>query len=449
MRGKFSKKQIGVLGVAVLITAQTPAMAAEESQVQQEETAVVQEVETELSDLVESIPEAESESAETLSEIELQAEELEPEISEAEEEIVKHYVLCALEISLGRDDNFYSTSKKILGVSDNNKEVIQSNEMYLSNTEHTVEFSEEEYNKVAEFTKDCSLAILFTIIENNGVNRELIIDLYLAILNDPELKIKEAPHSVKFRLVQRFLAFEYEISSLLFYSKIVTSGLIDTEKYKSKNNTLRNDPIIDQAFIRSCLLIEFEILRQTVKNMLVGKNGFFVPLPDKNLPLDKKIELAQDYKRLIDILYGENSFVIFNCYQNLNKKAIEQFLQNANNCFHRQQLFPRNKGRFLSILGSYYMELERHDQLTKTHKQIALYNETNNDGTASYESVNFLSALGFSITARSLYLSHKDLKIKYYKKIQFYLSNLNQYNFHYPWQLDDPIYLHAINFTPS
>ena len=73
MRGKFSKKQIGVLGVAVLITAQTPAMAAEESQVQQEETAVVQEVETELSDLVESIPEAESESAETLSEIELQA----------------------------------------------------------------------------------------------------------------------------------------------------------------------------------------------------------------------------------------------------------------------------------------------------------------------------------------------------------------------------------------
>lgn len=85
MRGKFSKKQIGVLGVAVLITAQTPAMAAEESQVQQEETAVVQEVETELSDLVESIPEAESESAETLSEIELQAEELEPEISEAEE----------------------------------------------------------------------------------------------------------------------------------------------------------------------------------------------------------------------------------------------------------------------------------------------------------------------------------------------------------------------------
>ena len=81
---KIFKKQIGVLGVAVLITAQTPAMAAEESQVQQEETAVVQEVETEQSDLVESIPEAESESAETLSEIELQAEELETEISEAE-----------------------------------------------------------------------------------------------------------------------------------------------------------------------------------------------------------------------------------------------------------------------------------------------------------------------------------------------------------------------------
>ena len=86
MRRKFSKKQIGVLGVAVLMTAQTPAMAAEESQVQQEETAVVQEVETERSDLIESFTEPESVQTESLPEIETQAETLESEAEESQAE---------------------------------------------------------------------------------------------------------------------------------------------------------------------------------------------------------------------------------------------------------------------------------------------------------------------------------------------------------------------------
>lgn len=53
MRGKFSKKQIGVLSVVALMAMPASVMASEELQTQQEETVAVHEVETELSDLLE------------------------------------------------------------------------------------------------------------------------------------------------------------------------------------------------------------------------------------------------------------------------------------------------------------------------------------------------------------------------------------------------------------
>ena len=60
MRGKFSKKQIGVLSVVALMAMPASVMASEELQTQQEETVAVHEVETELSDLLESFTEPES-----------------------------------------------------------------------------------------------------------------------------------------------------------------------------------------------------------------------------------------------------------------------------------------------------------------------------------------------------------------------------------------------------
>ena len=69
MRGKFSKKQIGVLSVVALMAMPASVMASEELQTQQEETVAVHEVETELSDLLESFTEPESVQTESLPEI--------------------------------------------------------------------------------------------------------------------------------------------------------------------------------------------------------------------------------------------------------------------------------------------------------------------------------------------------------------------------------------------
>lgn len=86
MRGKFSKKQIGVLSVVALMAMPASVMASEELQTQQEETVAVHEVETELSDLLESFTEPESVQTESLPEIETQAETLESEAEESQAE---------------------------------------------------------------------------------------------------------------------------------------------------------------------------------------------------------------------------------------------------------------------------------------------------------------------------------------------------------------------------
>ena len=86
MRGKFSKKQIGVLSVVALMAMPASVMASEELQTQQEETVAVHEVETELSDLQESFTEPESVQTESLPEIETQAETLESEAEESQVE---------------------------------------------------------------------------------------------------------------------------------------------------------------------------------------------------------------------------------------------------------------------------------------------------------------------------------------------------------------------------
>lgn len=86
MRGKFLKKQIGVLSVVVLMAMPASVMASEELQTQQEETVAAHEVETELSDLMESVTEPESVQTESLLEIETQAETLESEAEESQVE---------------------------------------------------------------------------------------------------------------------------------------------------------------------------------------------------------------------------------------------------------------------------------------------------------------------------------------------------------------------------
>ena len=86
MRGKFSKKQIGVLSVVALMAMPASVMASEELQTQQEETVAVHEVETELGDLLESFTEPESVQTESLPEIETQAETLESEAEESQAE---------------------------------------------------------------------------------------------------------------------------------------------------------------------------------------------------------------------------------------------------------------------------------------------------------------------------------------------------------------------------
>lgn len=86
MRGKFSKKQIGVLSVVALMAMPAAVMASEELQIQQEETVAVREVETERSDLIESFTEPESVQTESLLEIETQAETLESEAEESQAE---------------------------------------------------------------------------------------------------------------------------------------------------------------------------------------------------------------------------------------------------------------------------------------------------------------------------------------------------------------------------
>ena len=368
-------------------------------------------------------------------------------------EIIKHYVLCTLEMHLGVDDNFLTKSANVINqMSEKSKtELTQSHGTILPEKIQVSKNDEEIHNRVTTSELCSSLAILSIIMEQNDVDKELVTNLSFKILDDTTLKIQDAPPSVKYRLTQRILAFEHELSSLLFYKKIIMMDLVDTKKHHHKNNELERSPYVNQVFVRACLLVEFEILREFMgRNLVLDSKGITIPVPDKTLSEKKRAELGQNYKKMIDFFFLDKkrrSFIISNPYQNPAKITIEQFLKNSSNYFNRVKIFSKNKGRLLGILGAHLMDLEKSCSLEEG-KQIPLYSEINNNGSASHRAAVFLSQLGFSISARNLYLCHKKLNATDYKQICFYSHNLSQLTFNLPWHYEDTFYLSALNYSP-
>lgn len=352
-------------------------------------------------------------------------------LSGTKREIVKHYVLCALEISLEWNEESYENMRK-RDETLNRKEDTLGKRIFDDNLKGKIH---------------SSLSILMKIIDSKGIDNRLITNLKNKIISDNELNITSTPMAVKYRLVQRYLAFENSYwLALCFYKKSIDLGLIDASKNKY-TSTKYSDGTND-VFIRACLLIEFEAVRITSHGDISKyiERDLVIKKPDYETSLDKRHNLIRIYKKRINNLFSDDTIdgvfpFLANKEDKMNKQYIEDFLKKSECYFSHIRIFSEGtKARLLSTLGAYVVECER---ITNEGKKIPLYQEADNTGTATFLAVGKLAHLGFTISGRRLYLKYKDInKSKNYERIKYYYRKLYSLGSlpYFLWENEDALY---------
>ncbi|MGF1725197.1 hypothetical protein [Photobacterium nomapromontoriensis] len=343
-------------------------------------------------------------------------------------EITRHYLLCGLEIILGQDDGHYQRLQAFHG------------EMSVS---------EEQVNKITQFNIQFSLALLSIIAEKNGVDRTLFLSSMDQLIANPDIAL--IPPVIRQRLVARCCSFQFPDSALQFYQQLIERDVMASQKYRPVLASGSDDAQTqaEYAFLRAGLVIEFEILRLSTHSMMAKnqQDQLVIELPQAHIPLEQRRNMATYYKHVIDIIFdpsASQSFILFNAAKPFDKHDIEIFLQNVSRLLNRKRLFNGTKGRWIGTLGALLVEKQK-----RLMPEQAIYCECDNAETASEHASQILKQLGFSTSARSLYLRHKAFKKQQYQQMRFYSLCTSGAPFAWNWDMEDTFYEMALAFDPN
>lgn len=135
-------------------------------------------------------------------------------------ELYKHFLLCILELK------FCNGSDVALEDIDKQVEYVIINELI---------FSIKKFFDFDEFLNDFNI-----LISNTEISSKLA-----------------------FNLVSQMLFFEYDLASMNVLNKLLGLEVLSSKRYIFSNQSVQNDEkLIDLIFIRSMLLIEFDILKR-------------------------------------------------------------------------------------------------------------------------------------------------------------------------------------------
>ncbi|MEQ5680868.1 hypothetical protein ABN363_20030 [Providencia rettgeri] len=347
-------------------------------------------------------------------------------------EITKHYLLANLEICLSFDDRYLSSLV----------------EHFEKNNADGAPWDEKKIKQSVEYDNNFTLAILSNIAEYNGVDVKFVHKIVNNLIEDKELALSTMPFFVKYRLTERCYAFEYPDAALSFYHELVSRKIISCEKYSRNIDKHAKEPESELSllFIRAGLLFELKMLQRSINIMISTdkKNTIVFPnLDPKVSDTDRKM-IADYYKRLIDaFLLKERSdkFVIFQCKEHVSEKNAKLFLKNMSNFYFHKRMFGGTQASWLGELGAFHIEASRWDEPNK-----AIYYEADNSLTISEKVKLKLLDYGFSVSARSLYLRHKEINENSYPKIKHYYQFLLKQEYSLPWYRTDSDFYYDLTF---
>ncbi|MBG5925771.1 hypothetical protein [Providencia rettgeri] len=341
-------------------------------------------------------------------------------------EITKHYILATLEIYLSVDDKYISY---ILNRSEKNNAVDMPDEMT-------------EDGQLIKYIKKYTLRILSKVANLNGVENEFVDQVVENLINDKMLALSTMPFFIKYRLTERCYAFEYPDAPLGFYHELVSRDIISCSKYscRADNYKKKADSELSLLFIRAGLIFEFRMLQRSI-NILIRidkKNTITFPTFDPKISRTDRKMIADYYKRLVDAFFQEekpDAFYVFLCGEYVSELNARNLLENIDKFYFHRRMFGGTQARWLGTMGVFDIEASRWDEPNR-----AIYYEADNSYTISEKiKLKFLD-YGFSVSARNLYLRHKEIKRNSYSKIKNYCYFLLEQEYSVPWHDTDSDY---------
>lgn len=353
----------------------------------------------------------------------------EKEIVGKQAEISKHYILANLEICLSIDNKFISD------MVENLKENNVNNEPY----------DKEEYKKSVEDKKNHTLSILSIIAGENGIDGGFIKQIVEDLINDETLSLSTLPFFIKYRLTERCYAIEYPDAAFRFYHELVSRNIILCKKYSRKvdKHAPNLDSELSLLFIRAGLFFEFRMFQRAINVMIaMGKNNTITfPTLDPNVSHTERKMIADYYKRLIDIFLLEekkSTCVFFRCKEHVSGITAEKLLKNMSQYYFHKRMFGGTQGSWLGTLGAFELEIRSLEEPNK-----AIYYEADNSHTISEKVRLKFWDYGFSVSARSLYLRDKKIRMEDgggYDEFEHYGLLLMKEGYMQPWYLNHDHY---------
>jgi hypothetical protein len=336
-------------------------------------------------------------------------------------ELLKHYVLCLLEIFLS-DDLLDKPKIEVFGRDIN---IVPPAGIDAGTLHRVLKYYKNFFSAVV--IESGELAHKESLIPAQEIARDLLEHFC------------GAPVSVRYRLAERCLTYEFKNTPLDCFSWLAKLEVIRSAKYQSKDWVT---PLPEQVIMRIGLLCEFEILRKLIGRMRRAPNLAEMVLKHKRtdeLPESVTNPLVKNRQQLETLAYDKSlreTWIGFDFDRQFDPRYIAYFFTQVSHYFHRIRLWQGTQASWLGMLGGFIVEMER--SCSCTNKPI--YIELNNGGTITDDVSTFLRERGFSITGRTLYSGHRLFKEEIKSKVCSYYALLSIAKVTSPPEYDDVFY---------
>jgi hypothetical protein len=307
-------------------------------------------------------------------------------------ECMKHYVLCFMEILLA----------------DPIEKLVENN--FIAPIPMPPGLDADKFREHNEFKQRYFLAMVLAVGETaHHESLGAALDIATELLDD----FRDAPATVRHRLAERCLAFQFLHAPFDFFTWVAELEVIHCNKFQAKRTSF----VPDNVIVRIVLLCEFESIRRSVTSeqsdiasvraLLEGLASSLSVKARKLLLRDKHHYETQFYTQP-----SSRRMHIFDLDKLRDPDYVRQFLEGFNNVFHRNRLWQGSQASWLGMLGAALVAL--HKAHVSPELPIYMYvspyedkgkDRKEQDCTADRIAL-FLRQRGFTIHARTLYDRH-------------------------------------------
>ncbi|WP_244783310.1 hypothetical protein [Acinetobacter sp. F-1] len=337
-------------------------------------------------------------------------------------QILKHYLICGIEIVLNKFEHPDPDSYENCSI------------------------SKETADKVHEHDIHFSLALLSILAEQKGIDKNILIESVSNIVSNKIFK--KYPLHLYYRLANQLLCHEYIGASFYIYKKFLDLEILTSSKYPESKITSEDHNKSNDIFTRVCLLIEFELYRRSSRKKIIKEDKITLHIPQKFATNVHKDNLIRYYKKLIDNVFNQdNSLKVIMFFPSKcidSRENLERFLTDIYDDFIHNRMFVKNHIGWISTLGALHIQMYKEAQ-----EDISIYSTLNNEDNASDLVSRIFKNYGFWISSKNLYIHYKKLRKIHYKQVEEYHRNIMNFPTLLGWDNTDHLYNFSLKLIPS